>query len=89
LQESSRIGTTIQIDEAALERLFEEDRSRVARVEVKQAMKLAELMKAAIEEQKMLTHEDGSGAPSWTDEYSRCAIPECAWATLLLSVQIG
>ena len=57
LQESSRIGTTAQIEEAALERLFEEDRTRVARVEVKEAMRLAELMKATIEAQKTLAQE--------------------------------
>lgn len=57
LQESSRIGTSAQIEEAALERLFEEDRTRVARVEVKEAMRLAELMKTTIEDQKTLAQE--------------------------------
>jgi hypothetical protein len=52
LQESSRTGTNAQIDENVLERLFEEDRTRVARVQVKEASKIAELTKATIEHQK-------------------------------------
>jgi hypothetical protein len=58
LQESTRTGPSAQLDENLLERILEDDRTRVARVQVKEALKLAELMKAAIGQQKAgLTEE--------------------------------
>lgn len=58
LQESSRTGTSVPIDEAVLERLLEDDRTRVARVQVKEATRMAELMKTTIENQKNTTSQD-------------------------------
>lgn len=58
LQESARTGPSAQLDENLLERILEDDRTWVARVQVKEALKLAELMKAAIGQQKAgLTEE--------------------------------
>jgi hypothetical protein len=58
LQESSRTGTNAPIDENVLDRLFEEDRTRVARVQVKEASRMAELMRTTIENQKNLATQE-------------------------------
>ena len=58
LQESSRTGTSAPIEETILESLLEDDRTRVARVQVKEATRMAELMKATIESQKNIATQD-------------------------------
>lgn len=51
LQVNSKIEAREDVDEDVLERLLEDDRIRVARMQVKQAYKTAELMRSAIIEQ--------------------------------------
>jgi hypothetical protein len=50
LQENSRSGMKVNIDEEELNRILEEDRTRVARMQVKQARSTAELMHRSMRE---------------------------------------